>query len=46
MESIYKNNENAKLLGLAAETKWPNWSGEEAQVLLSKATLVKVENIS
>ena len=33
MESIHKSNQNAKLNGLGAETKWSNYKWREVQAL-------------
>jgi hypothetical protein len=44
MESIYKSYQNGKLDGLSAKTKWSK--RREVLVLLTKATLIEVENVS
>jgi hypothetical protein len=44
MLSTYKSYQNGKLDGLGAKTKWSKW--REVLVLLTKATLIEVENVS
>ncbi len=41
MESIYKSDQNAKLNGLGAETKWSNYKWREVQALFKRDYLDK-----